>query len=58
MDLSNVDYFLHITDITERLQAIISTWNGTQRGQPLLELYQACVNAVGGRGNALVPRLL
>ncbi len=48
----------HTTDITERLQRIISGWKGAQQGQPLLELHQACVNAVGGRGNALFPRLL
>lgn len=58
MDSSHTDYSPQTTEITERLQTIISTWNGAQRGQPLADLHQACVNAVGGRGNSLFPRLL
>jgi len=58
VDSSHTDYSPHTTEITERLQTIISTWNGAQRGQPLADLHQVCVNAVGGRGNSLFPRLL
>lgn len=42
------------SDITLRLQQIISNWGGAGRGEPLSVLHNQCIDAVG-RGNTLLP---
>jgi type I restriction enzyme, R subunit len=42
-------------DTSLRLQQLVNGWRGAERGEPLIALHNACVNAVGPGGRHLVP---
>lgn len=45
----------HTGDTGDRLQQIIVVWRGADRGQPIVELHQACVTAAGPDARKLLP---
>ena len=44
-----------IADTSQRLQQLVNGWRGAERGELLIALHNACVNAVGPGGRHLVP---
>jgi len=57
-DEQAVSYPSLIADTSLRLQQLVNGWRGTERGEPLTALHNACVNAVGPGGRHLVPAIL
>ena len=45
-------------DVVQRLQQLVAGWRGSERGQPLSELHEACAMAVGPGGRPLLPARL
>jgi hypothetical protein len=58
MEEQAVSYPSLIADTSLRLQQLVNGWRGTERGEPLIALHNACVNAVGPGGRHLVPAIL
>src|SRR5260370_34163510 len=45
-------------DVTWRLQQLVAGWQGAERNQPLSELHNECLDAMGPGGRYLLPAKL